>query len=342
MIYKLVRRFFANIFYPTQSGDWYKIKKYKGVDHKERFADFISCQRSKGSIFYKEIESLQFTRQFIMSGDKKLDSVLVMPDQDIAKNKPGFGLYFIMFQGRLESYEKRFRDMAMQARETGACVLGFNPKGFFCSEGKTNCLSDMVEDGIAVVDFLLQRGVHHNCIILQGNSLGAAVQEMVSEHYIATKGYAFRQINSNSFKNLGVVFAYYSKLPFCENLFSKILRYLGWEFTPGPNFYRTGPYRFHFRRFGDRTIALAAEYHTMIDFQDDNKHCPKNYKETHKWLYEHNQLVYRGSSKKDPHKLSLHFFQVQDKESGKYISVYDVINRYLTHVNSEIKRLNAI
>lgn len=329
MLQRLLCKFFAKMFYPTNRIDWYKIKKYQGGDHASRFADFVAVQKRKGSRFYQDFQSLKLTRQYIMSGDKKLDSVLMVPSPNIAKGKVGSGLYFILFQGRGEYYECRFRDMARQAQETGASVLGFNPKGFKSSTGKTQRLSDIVDDGIAVVEFLLRRGVRYEQIIVQGNSLGAGVQEMVSEHYRVRKGYPLRQINSNSFKSFAAVFARHYNTPFLEKLFGRILQYAEWEIMPGPDFYRLGPYRCHLRRLGDGIIVEKAEYHSMVNFQGDHDQCPKSYKATHGWLYEHSQLTYMGTSKKDPHMLSLHHFGVKEQDTGQYISVYEVINRYL-------------
>ena len=254
-----------------------------------------------------------------------------MPNQEVSLGKRGAGFYFVFFQGREEYYECRFRDMARQARATGAAVLGFNHKGFKSSTGKTLCLSDMVDDGIAVVEFLLQRGVPYEKIIVQGNSLGAGVQEMVSEHYRAIRGRPLRQINSNSFKSLAAVFAHHYKTPFLEKILGKILKYSGWEITAGADFYTLGPYRCHLRRFGDGIIVEGAEYHSMIDFHKNYELCIEDYKETYRWLYEHSQITYKGSSKKDPHIAALHHFQVKSKDSGKYISVYEVINVYLEY-----------
>jgi hypothetical protein len=66
----------------------------------------------------------------------------------------------------------------------------------------------------------------------------------------------------------------------------------------------------------------------MVDFKADQVSCPESYKVTHKWLYDHNQLTYRGKSEEDPHELSLHHFHIKNN-SGEYLSVYDLINRYL-------------
>jgi len=328
MFQALLCKFFAKVFYPTNSKDWYKSKEYRGADNNAKFADFILTQRRKGALFYNEFLSVQLTRQYILSGDNQLDSVLVIPNQDISQGKAGSRLYFIMFYGKGEYYESRFRDMARQAKETGASVLGFNHKGVHSSSGKISCLAELVNDGIAVVDFLLQRGVSHEQIILQGNSLGAGVQAMVSEHYRAINGVPLRQINSNSFKSLSAVIAHRYKVLFLENFFDVVLNYAGWEITPGIDFYKTGPYRCHLRRLGDKTILPGAEYHVMVDFKADQDSCPETYKATHKWLYEHSQLTYIGKSEEDPHELSLHHFYIK-YNSSEYSSVYDLINRYL-------------
>jgi hypothetical protein len=80
MFQALLCKFFAKVFYPTNSTDWYKRKKYKGVDNNAKFADFLLTQRKKGALFYHEFLSLQLTRQYILSGNNQLDSVLVTPD----------------------------------------------------------------------------------------------------------------------------------------------------------------------------------------------------------------------------------------------------------------------
>ncbi|PCJ29802.1 MAG: hypothetical protein COA94_00135 [Rickettsiales bacterium] len=332
MLQNYLQKYFTKAFYPTPHRNWYKEKGYVGADSSLQFADFLTTQKkNKTSKFHEEFKSLDITRQYVNSGEHKLDSVILTPYKSISRNKPGEGLYFVMFQGRGEYYESRFRDMALQAKETGASVVGFNPKGFHASSGKTQKLYDIVEDGIAIIGFLLEKGIPSNRIIMQGNSLGAGVQEMVSEHYAHVKNIRFRQINSNSFKNLASVLAYHYKAPILERVFSVILKYAGWEISVGAEFYKTGPYRCLLRRKGDRTIGGFAEYNAMVNHQEDYENCSKDYRETNKWLNEHNQLIYTGRSKKDPHALSLHHFAI--KGEGKR-SVYYLINRYLAASNT--------
>lgn len=321
-----LRRVFACKFYPTKCINWYEEKGYIGENLQQQFADFLNKQSQKGSLYFEEFQSLSLTRQFIPSGKDNLDSVLITPHKKIAEGKTGHGVYFILFQGRGEYYESRFRSMAWQARATGATILGFNPKGFNNSSGQTNELLDLVEDGIAVVRFLLNKGVDHKNIILQGNSLGAGVQEMVAEHFKSTHGINFRQINSNSFKSLAAVVSGHYKVPFMENFFKLLLNYAGWEITPGPEFYKTGPYRMYLRRKGDRTISSKAEFHSMVNHKSDYEASPEGYKAINKWLNERNQIIYTGKQKKDPHELGLHLFKINEKEKR---SVFYMINKFL-------------
>jgi len=323
-------KFLAAYFYPTNSEDWYKSKGYGGQDEQEQFSQFLYSQAQEESLFHDEFKSLDLKRQFIQSGEYKLDSVLLTPQKKLGLARNSENLYFVFFQGRGEFYESRFGDMAIQARETGVSVLGFNPKGFKSSTGVTERLSDIVDDGIAVIEYLLnQMHLLPRQIILQGNSLGSAVQEMVTEHFRRLYGFSFRQINSNSFKTLAAVVAYHYRLPFLEKIIRLVLNYAKWEIVPGKDFYKTGPYRCHLRRLNDRTIAIGAEYNSKVDIESDCTECPSGYRETNRWLYENCQLVYNGNSETDPHFLSLHYFDLPGVEGKNKHSVYKLINRYL-------------
>jgi len=329
-----MRNVFTRGFYPTKSTNWYKNKGYVGDDAQQQFADFLGKQSIEGSVYFKEFQSLSFTRQYIPSGVYKLDSVLVTPDSNIAKGKPGEGVYFVLFQGRGEYYESRFRDMARQAHKTGANIMAFNPKGFHNSTGKIRTLSDLVDDGIAVIEYLLDKGVDYKNIVLQGNSLGSGVQEMVSEHFRLNHGISFRQINSNSFKNLASIVANHYKAPFLESFFGMLLKRSGWEIAPGLDFYKTSPYRMYLRRKGDRTIMGGAEFHSMVDHEADYESSPEGYKETNKWLNERNRIIYTGKRQKDPHELGLSLFKIDEEEKR---SVFIMINKFLEESKKYIK-----
>ena len=62
MLKKFLRKFFAKVFYPTNSNDWYRNKGYIGESLEGQFVDFLNCQKKPGSRFYHEFKSLKLTR----------------------------------------------------------------------------------------------------------------------------------------------------------------------------------------------------------------------------------------------------------------------------------------
>lgn len=332
MLRKYLCKFFAKIIYPTKNHNWYRDKNYVGSDEKEEFFNFLASQKKPGSHFYYEIQGLSLHRQFIKSGDSDLDSVIITPNKDISDNKPGHGLYFIMFYGRDQYYESTFRASFIQAKETGASILIFNHKGMNQSSGSTEKFADLVSDGISVVDFLLKLGISHKKIILQGNSIGAAVSEITSKHFESKYKIKFRQINSNSFKSIESVIACYYKTPFLEKILKNLLNYSLWIFKPDSDFFKTSEYRCYMRRKNDRTILKKAEYHSMVNHIEDYKNCPHEYKATNKWLNEHNRLIYTGNSLKDPHNIDLQYFKIMNSDNiilNK--NAYYFINNYIKY-----------
>ncbi len=333
MLKKILQKYFVKKFYPCIKRDWYVDKGYVGLDDQERFDHFIKMQKSEDAIFYKEFQHVCLSRQFIQTkNNEKLDSVLITPKNPININNKE--LYFVFFQGRGEYYESRFRDMAVQCIKTGASIFGFNPKGFGCSSGNTRILNDIVEDGIWVIKYLIDKyNLSPSQIILQGNSLGAGVQEMINEYFKQNFGFNFRQINSNSFKTLSSVIVCRYKLSFLEFLIKPILIYADWEIIPGENFYSTGIYKCMLKRLGDRTILKQAEFYHMINIDQDNEKCPDNYKAVNKYLYNNCQLIL-DDKEIDPHLPSLnHFYYI---DNGVKRSVYELINIYIIESNKYI------
>jgi hypothetical protein len=330
MLKKILGKLFAKLIYPTKRRNWYKNKGYHGDDEMEQFNNFVLSQKNKDAIFYKEFRNLKLKRQFINSGDHRLDSVMISVTNDSYKTRERVGLCFVFFQGKNEYYESRFRDMAKQCKETGLSVLGFNPKGMGSSSGKTRNIDDLVSDGIEIINYLLYQGRLPEQIILQGNSLGGGIIEMVSKYFKNTSGFSLKQINSNSFKSISAVFVYQYGLAFLERPLRAIMLYSGWEIRVDRDFYTTGPHRFYFRRFGDRTIINGAEYHSMINHDEDYTNCPEYFQETNRLLNAHNQLILKNETDKDPHDLSLNKFVPKPLTGDKSVyTIYDLINQFL-------------
>ena len=256
-----------------------------------------------------------------------------------------------MFQGRYEYYESRFRDMALLSKYTGASVVGFNPKGFHSSTGRTRILQDIVDDGIAVVKYLLKQNISPSNIIMLGNSLGAAVQEMVCKRIdkeLLISG--FRQINSNSFRTLSGVISYRFKAPYLEKMLHRLLSYSGWEIDVDKDFYITGPMRLALKRLDDKTILPGASYHSGVDKEADLGHIQKSdasYISDYEYLSLHGELVHKSTGehissgkkspgkREDPHILSLNQFISAHQED---YSVFDIINYYISVSNRFMKK----
>ena len=170
--------------------------------------------------------------------------------------------------------------------------------------------------------------LNHKHIILQGNSLGSYVHEMVAQYFESHYSIRFRQINSNSFSTLSAVLAYYYNVPLLEYFLKILLNYTHWEIPPPPglDLFRTGPYKMYLRRQGDQTIKPNAEFHFKVDHNYDYELSPKGYKETHKWLNDRNQIVYSGNIKRDPHELGLYLFHINEKQKRP---VFHMINKFL-------------
>ena len=331
MLRQYLRKYFANIFYPVKNFDWYENKGYIGSNHQEKFENFVTSQNREGAVLHNEFKFINARQQFIPTGDNcKLDSVIISPKESEIGERTVADTYIIFFQGRGEYYESRFRDKATQARETGAHIVGFNPKGYGLSSGKTQKISDIVDDGIAVVKFLLgEYSLNPKQIVFQGNSLGAAVQEAVDQYFRKNYGFRFRQINGNSYQTLSSVIAYNYRVPFLKNFIESVLKYACWEITPSEDFYSTNQYKCVLRRQGDRTVPTKAEFYATIDILRDEGNCPTGYRVVNRYLYDHSQIICNNEDGIDPHVKSLNKFFIIDKNGNRW-SVYYLINLYLT------------
>ncbi len=332
-----MHKYFAKLVYPTYRGDWYKRKGYSGSSDQEIFADFLAKQKIVGAIYYEEFKLLKLTRRFIISNGSKIDSVEIKPNKALSKNKPGNGLYILCFYGKGEYYESRFRDMALFAKNTGAAIIAFNPKGFHVSTGKTQILSDIVDDGIAVVDYLLARNIDFSQIVFYGNSLGALVQELVSRYFRMVKSINFRQINSNSFNRLSAVFASNAGVFFLKKIVFSLMKYARWEADYDEDYYKTGIYRCYLWREGDKIIKPVAAFYSKVNILQDLIDAPEEYKENLKWLNENSKLIPASFSKKDPHFLNISNLRLEIKDDkGDYLTVWHFINNYLEASNKFI------
>ncbi len=95
-------------------------------------------------------------------------------------------IHIINFIPSTHCYEDLWTDITEQAFITGATMYGFNYPGINASEGKIGHKNDLIYAGIAMVNKLLDQGIHPDKIILQGYSLGADITLEVARQFYIT------------------------------------------------------------------------------------------------------------------------------------------------------------
>lgn len=115
--------------------------------------------------------------------------------------EPKHQKYIINLCGNCARYECRIDDIKEDAKTLKANVVGFNFRGVGQSTGKAQSKEDLVIDGIAQVQRLLDQGVSPQNITLKGYSLGAAVATLVAQHFHQL-GQPINLFNDRSFSNI--------------------------------------------------------------------------------------------------------------------------------------------
>jgi hypothetical protein len=121
-----------------------------------------------------------------------LDKANILPKQQ---------QYIINFVGTNGTYEGSMDQMADDAKALQCNVVGFNFRGVMNSTGKPKSADDLVTDGIAQVQRLLDKGVDPQNITLKGHSLGAGIATLVAKHFHDNKK-KINLFNGRSFSSI--------------------------------------------------------------------------------------------------------------------------------------------
>lgn len=117
------------------------------------------------------------------------------------ESEPDQQIYIINMTGNASCYEGTIPELLSDAYELRCNVVGFNFRGVSKSKGVATSANDLVTDGIAEVQRLLDDGVNPEHIILKGHSLGAAVATLVAK-YFHDHGQKINLFNGRSFSSV--------------------------------------------------------------------------------------------------------------------------------------------
>ena len=122
-------------------------------------------------------------------------------------NKPAVEQqYIINMVGNGSAYEQHISEMQDNAHALGCNVVGFNYRGVSQSTSRATSANDLVTDGIAQVQRLLDQGVLPEHITLKGHSLGAGIGSLVAAHFHEQSQAIFNDRSFSSLTNVVVGF----------------------------------------------------------------------------------------------------------------------------------------
>lgn len=138
--------------------------------------------------------------EVITHDEAHLDTFELRHGSQIPLN-PEHQKYIINFVGNGMCYEDIINQMKDDARDLKTNVIGFNLRGVGQSTGQAKSKEDLVTDGIAQVQRLLDQGVSPENITLKGHSLGAGIASLVTKHFHELRQ-PINVFNSRSFSSI--------------------------------------------------------------------------------------------------------------------------------------------
>ncbi|PJD96131.1 MAG: hypothetical protein CK425_06935 [Parachlamydia sp.] len=175
--------------------------------------------------FLKAVPSSK--RGIIETADKvKLDAMEIKHPGNSLK-LPQEQKWIIFLNGKNTAYEQNLENLADMCEATKANVLTANYRGVGFSEGSPSSAHDLVVDGEALVQYLLNKGVSPENILVEGWSLGGGVATQVAAYH-QEKDHEMKLVNDRSFGTLAHAI---SKFSVSGLIFAPLMTAFDWKFN---------------------------------------------------------------------------------------------------------------
>lgn len=146
------------------------------------------------------IKGLSVHQHTVITHDKAELDTIELKHQSQDEMSPEYQKYIINLVGNAASYSYILDEMAEDAKALKANVVGFDFRGVHNSKKRPTSKDDLVTDGIAQVQRLLDSGVSPENITLKAHSIGAGVGSLVAAHFHQL-GKPINIFNGRSFSN---------------------------------------------------------------------------------------------------------------------------------------------
>jgi hypothetical protein len=204
--------------------------------------------------------------------------------------------FIIKFNGNGMCYDDLLREFANDANKLDVTVIGFDYRGVSNSTKTPNTFQDLVTDGIAQVQRLLDKGIDSTHINLDGISLGGGVATMVASyfHCIGQPVYLWNDRSFSSIAKTAANLALPDTNDICtktlslpiETMFWMVMLSVGWEdniakaYNSIPKEYKGYSYvaKKSDRSAGDGVIAHRASLHEGVKQYEKNKNMKTGHK----------------------------------------------------------------
>ena len=255
--------------------------------------------------------ALAIDQGFIQTHDEaRLHTVEItseLSNELLMKDRP----FIIKFNGNGGQFEDSLDRYCKEVKVMGATIIAFNYRGVGQSQVTPTTFQDLVTDGIAQVQRLVDSGADSKHILLDGHSLGGGVATLVAEHF-HQKGLPVYLWNDRSFASISKAAAHLiaPNLPgvmgevvesSIETSSWSVMNATGWDRNIASAYLRIPPqFRSHLviddvpRISGDGVIDFKASLHQAVR---NSEQCDTGYVVTYRGTRGHNAprsaLVYK-------------------------------------------------